>query len=907
MKNELLMQIIREAAEKNREELDLSGKGLTFVPSEIGILKNLTRLDLSSNQLTALPPQIAELKKLTKLDVSRNQLSSLPTGIGELENLERFLASANLLTFLPPEISNLQNLTKLDVSDNQLSSLPTEIKKLEKLTGLILFQNNFELFPLEITFLKNLTGLFISENMLTFIPPEISRLKKLTAFFVFKNKLKCLPNEIKELCHLAKLDISDNQLDYFPCEIFELNRLNTLDISKNRISSLPLEIMKLNKLLKFHISNNQLTSLPDEISLLENLEELDVSENRLISIPENIQKLKNLKIFNGASNQITSIPQGIIELKRLTKINLAENNLTFIPIEILELELEIELRDQSLNNTICLKGNPLEIPPLEIVKKGRGELINYFKSLEGGVESLNEVKVLLVGEGGAGKTSLVKRLVGEKFDDYETQTHGINVRKWKVKQQDRNIKVNFWDFGGQEIMHATHQFFLSKRSLYILVLDARKDEKTEYWLKHIESFGGNSPVLVVINKIDENPGFDVNRKFLQEKYRNIRHFYRVSCKENENIEEFSKSMREELLKVEHLRIYWPKSWFNVRNRLESMTENFISYSKYKQICKEEEIKDRPSQNTLVGFLNDLGVIVHFKDIQLLDTHVLEPKWITEAVYKVINSKELAESSGVLEFYNLDDILRQENETDFYYPPDRYYYIISLMKKFELCYEIDSHTVLVPDLLEIQEPEFYFDYASALKFIVEYDFLPRSIMPRPIVKMNKDIKQNLRWRTGIVLEDKAFKSSAVVKADNDAKKIYIYVTGEQRRDYFSVILFNLRELNHSFEKLKFKEKVPLPDDPLVTVGYDHLITLEKEGEDRFIPEGSDKRYYVNDLLGTIHKKKVSEEELQQILKKVEEQPADKENFIDLMKDVITLNPNFYGIGIDLKKLLQARRK
>jgi GTPase SAR1 family protein len=57
-------------------------------------------------------------------------------------------------------------------------------------------------------------------------------------------------------------------------------------------------------------------------------------------------------------------------------------------------------------------------------------------------------------------------------------------------------------------MHATHQFFLSKRSVYILVLDGRRDEKTEYWLKHVEAFGGGSPVIIAINKIDENPAFD---------------------------------------------------------------------------------------------------------------------------------------------------------------------------------------------------------------------------------------------------------------------------------------------------------------------------------------------------------------------------------------------------------------
>ena len=315
----------------------------------------------------------------------------------------------------------------------------------------------------------------------------------------------------------------------------------------------------------------------------------------------------------------------------------------------------------SEKNGIFLEGNPLENPPVEIVKQGREAVINYFKSLEDEKEPLNEVKVLLVGDGGAGKTSLVKRIFGEEVDGNEPQTQGINIRKLAVKNGDREIKANFWDFGGQEIMHATHQFFLSKRSLYILVLDGRKDEKPEYWLKLIENFGGDSPVLVVINKIDENPAFELNRKFLQEKYPSIRGFYRLSCKSNEGIEEFSKALKEELTKVKHLEIKWPKSWFNVKSRLEKICPscpsikdddncehcNFIEYKEYKTMCDEEGIKSESEQNTLVDFLHDLGVILHFKDIPLLNTHVLEPEWVTNAVYKIVNSKEIAESRGVL--------------------------------------------------------------------------------------------------------------------------------------------------------------------------------------------------------------------------------------------------------------------
>jgi len=104
-----------------------------------------------------------------------------------------------------------------------------------------------------------------------------------------------------------------------------------------------------------------------------------------------------------------------------------------------------------------LSENPLKSPPPEIAGKGVEAIFEFFKSLEAEKQQLNEVKVLLVGDGGAGKKSLVKRLLGEKYDNNEPQTHGINIKKWEIIDGDDKIKVHSWDFGGQEIMHATHQ------------------------------------------------------------------------------------------------------------------------------------------------------------------------------------------------------------------------------------------------------------------------------------------------------------------------------------------------------------------------------------------------------------------------------------------------------------------
>jgi len=717
----------------------------------------------------------------------------------------------------------------------------------------------------------------------------------------------------------------------------ELNEIKDLIIKAKESNATTLDL-----------SSKGLTSLPSEITELKNLTTLDISGNRLSSLPPEITELKNLTTLDISGNRLSSLPPEITQLKNLTTLDISYNQLTSLPPEILKLDMNIKWEYQPFENGIFLEGNPLENPPVEIVKQGREAVINYFKSLENEKELLNEVKVLLVGDGGAGKTSLVKKIFGEKVDGNEPQTQGINIRKLVVENGDREIKANFWDFGGQEIMHATHQFFLSKRSLYILVLDGRKDEKPEYWLKLIENFGGDSPILVVINKIDENHAFELNRKFLTEKYPSIKSFYRLSCKSNEGIEEFIKSLKEELKKVKNLEIKWPKSWFNVKNRLEKICPsclsnienknsceyfNFIEYKEYKKICEDEGVKSESEQGTLVDFLHDLGVILHFRDIPLLNTHVLEPEWVTNAVYKIVNSKEIADSRGVLKLDILNEILKQNKKGDFYYPPDQYGFIINLMKKFELSYDMDDHTILLPSLLEIQEPNFEFEYEGALRFIIDYDFLPPSVMPRFIVKMNGDIKDDLRWRTGVVLEYEDLNSSAVVRADNEAKKISIYVKGEQKRDYFAVIRQKFREINNSFEKLSATEKIPLPDKPEVSVSYKHLIKLERRGTEFYMPDGSDYEYKVSDLLGTVVNRsseralleeilqitemnKSNEKEILEILRILQETATDSdtdETLVEKLNNVISINPSIPIIGASLnvneivKQYIKWKRK
>jgi small GTP-binding protein len=495
----------------------------------------------------------------------------------------------------------------------------------------------------------------------------------------------------------------------------------------------------------------------------------------------------------------------------------------------------------------------LSDPPFEILIHGADAVNNYYIERTKQSLPLNELKVILVGNGGAGKTSLVKRLMGEPFDSREQQTHGINIKKWTLPTKDGvDVKLNFWDFGGQQIMHATHQFFLSKRSVYILVLDGRKEEDPEYWLQHITSFGGDSPVFVILNKVDEHPAFVVNEKFLLDKYKNILGFYRVSCSKDTGIDSLVRDMRSNLPDIPMIKTQWPYSWFQVKKELEEKGTEFITLDQYRKICNSHNVPSE-SQDILVDFLHDLGIVLHFRDIQLLDMHVLDPRWVTEGVYRIINSKKLAEQNGVLKLDALTDVLKLEKSLGFIYPPEKHSFLVDLMVKFEVCYRVSNDSILIPDLLDVQEPQFNFDETDALKFIFEYDYLPKSVILRIIVRLHADINNMERWRTGVVLKSSTFSTKALIKADDKEKRIYVTVSGLGKRDFFAVIRQTIFDINLSFEKLGFREMVPLPDESGHMVDYADLIGCERANIDEMFIGRLGRSYNVQTLLNGVEKK------------------------------------------------------
>jgi internalin A len=652
------------------------------------------------------------------------------------------------------------------------------------------------------------------------------------------------------------LDFKFLDLNKLPKEILELKKLQRLELSDNQLMVLPKEIFELKNLQGLGLAYNHLHELPKEISELENLQELAIFGNLLQELPKEISGLNNLQMLDLSNNLIRALPIEILELKNLRWLNLSDNP-------------------------------ELNIPPEIVSKKDEPQKIlnyyfeNVYKVKEVDTRPLKEVKVLLVGQGRVGKTSLVRYLVdNKKCNPREPSTHGIIRNKWTINvveettNEVQRVQLNIWDFGGQDIQHQTHQFFLNQRSLYLLVLDAGRDEagnKLDYWLKKIEAVGKDAPVLVAVNKSEQSL-LPLAYTELQEKF-NIKGFFNISCETGLEIEKLRQAIKNEIGKIEEVFQPIRKEWFAVKEYLENLKKDYISRDEYRRICREKGVTDEQSQNTLLTLLHELGVMLNFKEHE---TEVLNPEWVTRGVYKVVTSLDVQANKGILtpelldsEINKLKDRLHQEGKAYLRYPVEKYSFITNLMKKFELAYQIeDTDNFFVPSLLPKDSP-FVGDWneKECLGFRYNYEngLLHETIMSRFIVKMNRYILEKTQWLTGVLLKNE-HGNKALVKADLSNGKLTILIDGNQptRREFLGIIRNKFRDIHKDNLPI---EEVPLKDFPNVFINYELLLQLEKEGiEEQYTTvDGKLVKYNVKELLNSVSSLSV---------RKIEREPGDE---------------------------------
>lgn len=594
-------------------------------------------------------------------------------------------------------------------------------------------------------------------------------------------------------------------------------------------------------LVNLDLSGLGLKTIPESLSNLHELECLDLSGNQISDIPTWIKNLSSLKVLNLNRNLLKHLPPEIGKIRSLFALHLLNNQLETLPLEILKLPLE----------DLELGGNPALGIPESLAQKVRSpkEILRYhFESLGEKGTPLLELKLLLVGRGKAGKTTLVKHLAGEAPSENESETHSISIRELNIKCPRGQVRTRAWDFGGQEILHSTHQFFLTERSLYLLVLEPRTglaQRDAEYWLKLIETQGGGSPVIVVMNW-SHGHRWRVDEVKLRRKFPFIVDFLPTDALHGDGIEKLQQCLSETV--KNRMRDVWlpfPGKWRGIKNAVAGMQDNFLTYKQYTDLCSQYGENDPAAQADLASILHALGLALYFgRDPRLHDTRVLNPGWVTGGVYSVIRAPSVAENDGQLAVSNMPQVLREAEEQKVIkasdYPAESHQFILELMRAFQLCYaseEKGNHNTdegeakpcryLVPELLPEFEPEMQQPWENApVRLRYRYEVLPPGLLPRFIVRTHALSDGSPHWRHGVVLRHA--EAEALIRAESDRPELYVFVLGgdEETRQVLVAMVRRELETLHAEMRMQPVEELELTGEGEQWISVKSLREVEQ---------------------------------------------------------------------------------
>ncbi|XP_052899999.1 leucine-rich repeat serine/threonine-protein kinase 1 [Anopheles moucheti] len=548
--------------------------------------------------------------------------------------------------------------------------------------------------------------------------------------------------------------------------------------SSNSITSLRTAVLKsvcchrrhlrLESLRTLVLADNSLTRIQLSTDDVTTLGESDDAEWSLIGMAKSRLIFPNLSMLDISNNCLKEIPPSIHELTNLSVLNLSGN------MDITELPPHMGLLSRlwNLNTRGCSLQDPLR-SMIESKKYKTMDIVGYLKSVYEDARPYARMKLMVVGVQGIGKTSLLEQLrsegssrgkkpvdhwakrMGHRNINQKTSrginmsTVGVDIGDWvcekKVRGQSHHGPVVFrtWDFGGQREYYATHQYFLSKRSLYLVlwrIIDGRRGlAEVLQWLGNIQARAPNSPVIIVGTHYDA-VGETLPAKKAEELQQIIRDRFiavsdaekiglprvldsiEVSCRTGHNIKllagliyDTAFSLRPPGCKEPLLYQRVPASYLALEDVVANIAASLrqhgadpvLDADRYRQTVTHEMqlrglkgFRDWSELNQATMFLHDNGVLLHYDDATLRDLYFLDPQWLCDMLAHVVTVREINPfaRTGVMKMDDLQHVFKSSCLGS----NNNRGYIVSLLNKFEVALSWDARTLLIPSLLPTEE-------------------------------------------------------------------------------------------------------------------------------------------------------------------------------------------------------------
>jgi GTPase SAR1 family protein len=441
-------------------------------------------------------------------------------------------------------------------------------------------------------------------------------------------------------------------------------------------------------------------------------------------------------------------------------------------------------------------------------KKARGaeDVAKYMTVLKKqGTTDVQRARLILIGSAAAGKTTLARKLKDEDAEliGYDS-THGV----------DRNIELDFngvitqiWDFGGQVIYHSSHRCFMSERCIYVLVVNARKNDdyrditKIKYWLDTVQDYAKKeTKVFIVINEEDNRKhNFDDISKSLIAEYKDLIYdkIYSFNIgSDKKALLDFKNKLSEYIESKGRQKIGASdkKALDEIKSLFEKGTKLLEKGTAYK-ILDKYGIKDK---ERALDLFYTLGAALSYENF---DDFVIDPYWVSHGIYKVIDYMQNPEFKQPIYDHKFKEIFMN----DLYdYPQDKLKYIFELMVSYKIGFRNSGlKGLFVPCVaafykpVETTEPDLD-NYIVRFNRDKSKEF-PASFFDRFIADNAKDIKKRDGalefWQTGMVLINK--KTNALVEI-LDNREVVITAWGEQKERYVDNLIERFDKLLKEFD-------------------------------------------------------------------------------------------------------------